>query len=95
MTDTLLALGSLSNDLMRVASLTFRGSETAAERFLQESTRWTRQLSESQPNQQLPPYITKIVQAVDHQSYSKCDLAKAEQLLMYGILLQNYCAAQR
>lgn len=44
MTDTKMLVGSLSNDLFRVASLAQRGSTRAASRFLQEAQRWSRDL---------------------------------------------------
>ena len=85
MTDTRLLIGSLSNDLFRVASLTQRGSNQAATRFLQEAKRWSTTLKKHK----LPSYIMKITEEIS--SYKKnIDIVSAEKFLMYGILLQNY-----
>ena len=78
-------IGSLSNDLMRVASLTQRGSDKAAERFLVEAKKWAEQLSKYK----FKGYILKIIE--DIQSETALSLEKAEKFLMYSILLQNYC----
>ena len=86
MTKTKLLVGSLSNDLFRVASLTQRGSLKAAARFLQEAKRWSTQLTD----EDVKPYIRKIAADVSNQSEENLDLAQAEKNLMYGVLLQNY-----
>lgn len=86
MTDKQLLIGSLSNDLMRVASLTQRGSDKAAERFFIESKRWVSELMEAD----LKEYIQKIVKDLDSSTFKVGSMADAEKYLMYGILLQNY-----
>lgn len=87
MSETQLLIGSLSNDLYRVACLTQRGSISAAEKFWSQSSRWISELE----NAQLKPYIKKIVldikSRLDSNSFT---LETAEKLLMYSILLQNY-----
>lgn len=85
MSETILLLGSLSNDLFRVASLTQRGSNKASERFVKESKRWVVPLL----NRDIPTYLKKIISDVAESS-SQVDLKKAEKLLMYAVLLQNY-----
>lgn len=85
MNDIILLSGSLSNDLIRVATLTQRGSMKGAERFRIEAKRWAGQLCKLQ----VEPYIRKIATEVD-TSESALDLELAERYLMYGILLQNY-----
>lgn len=78
-------IGSLSNDLYRVASLAQRGSMNAANRFLLESKRWTNELK----GYNLKGYLKKIV--LDLEKEDCClDEARAEKLLMYSVLLQNY-----
>jgi len=85
MSETILLLGSLSNDLFRVASLTQRGSKRASERFAKESKRWATPLLDKD----IPEYLKKIVSDVA-QSSNVVDLERAERFLMYGVLLQNY-----
>jgi len=84
MTEKQLLLGSLSNDLLRVANLTFRGSTVAAHKFMLEAKKWAAQLEDHK----LKEYIAKIVQDVLIDANLTQD--RAERLLMYSILLQNY-----
>jgi len=86
MNETQMLIGSLSNDLFRVASLVQRGSNQAAYRFLQEAKRWSNQLK----NQPIPPYIEKLVSDVSQRNIADISLKSAETYLMYAILLQNY-----
>lgn len=86
MTDTQLLIGSLSSDLFRVASLTQRGSTTAATRFLQEARRW----SNSIKNHKVPRYIMSIVEKVSEDKEEHINMETAEKYLMYAVLLQNY-----
>jgi len=79
-------IGSLSNDLYRVANLTARGSQKSANRFWQESKRWSLELS----NQDLKDYIKDIIIDLNSDIDSNVSQEKAEKLLMYGTLLQNY-----
>ncbi|MFA6272750.1 MAG: hypothetical protein WC693_06725 [Patescibacteria group bacterium] len=86
MTNAQLLVGSLSNDLFRVATLTQRGSGAAAERFLLESKRWAQQLVVSEEKK----YIRNIAQEIVGLNEADLDLAQAERCLMQAILLQNY-----
>jgi len=86
MTDIKMLIGSLSNDLYRVASLTGRGSQKAADRFWRESKRWTAELS----RQPLKGYIKNIILDIDSDNDLSVSKEKAEKLLMYGVLLQNH-----
>ena len=79
-------IGSLSNDLFRVASLSQRGSHQAAQKFLIEAKRWASPLK----NHPTPTYISNIVNDISGRTDSDISLESAEQYLMYGILLQNY-----
>jgi hypothetical protein len=83
--ETRLLLGSLSNDLFRVATLAQRGSVTGAGRFLQEAKRWAGPLK-SMP---VKAYIKKIAAEIEAAD-GEIDMALAEKYLMYGILVQNY-----
>jgi hypothetical protein len=85
-TNTQLLVGSLSNDLFRVATLTERGSVAGAARFLLEAKRWAGPLS----HQPVAAYIVKIAQEIHQQTSQEITLAQAERYLMYSILLQNY-----
>jgi len=86
MNETQLLIGSLSNDLLRVANFVQRGSDNGAKRFYAEAKRWNSQLK----NKKLKPYIKQIIQDID-TCIEPLTLARAEKLLMYSILLQNYC----
>jgi len=79
-------IGSLSNDLHRVAALAHRGSKKAALRFWQESKKWSEKLL----NYDLKDYIKNIILDLESDQDTKLSQAKAEKLLMYSILLQNY-----
>ena len=87
MPNTKLLLGSLSNDLYRVACLTQRGSIKAAEKFWSQASRWTNELDHAQ----VKPYIKKIIHNVKLLLGSNSlTIESAERFLMYSILLQNY-----
>lgn len=86
MTDSLLLIGSLSNDLFRVANFAQKGSTGAASRFLTEAKRW------SVPLESLPvkDYILNIAKDISQKKSNSISMEEAEKYLMYGILLQNY-----
>lgn len=86
MTDQKLLIGSLSNDLMRVATLTQRGSLKAAAKFLDQAKKWCLELSLN-PDK---PYIKKIINEVVLLKSDHLDEAQAERFLTYSILLQNH-----
>jgi hypothetical protein len=88
MPNTKLLIGSLSNDLYRVACLTQRGSTKAAEKFWVQCNRWVKDLE----NAKVKPYIKKIILDVKSRLNSNSlNIESAEKYLMYSILLQNYC----
>lgn len=86
MTNTKLLVGSLSNDLFRVASLKQRGADKAAPRFLREAKRWADPLA----TQSDKKYIREIAKKVMDADITNISLAEAERYLMFGVLLQNY-----
>ena len=86
MTNKKILIGSLSNDLYRIANLTGRGSHRAADRFWQESKRWALELSK----QKLKGYVENIVSDLNSDKELSVSQEKAEKLLMYSVLLQNY-----
>lgn len=79
-------IGSLSNDLYRVANLTGRGSQKAADRFWKESKKWAKKLF----NQELEDYIKNIILDLNSDNDLSVSQEKAEKFLMYSVLLQNY-----
>lgn len=79
-------IGSLSNDLLRVANLTYRGSDAAASKFMSESQRWVHELLKHKTK----PYINIIIKDIKLNSKKKLDLELADKYLMYSTLLQNY-----
>ena len=89
MTEKTLLIGSLSNDLLRVANLTFRGSTIAAQKFLIEAKKWATELQKHT----LKEYISKII--LDVLTDTNLTLERAEKLLMYSTLLQNYTLKNR
>lgn len=86
MSDTSMHVGSLSNDLFRVASLVQRGSHQGASKFLQEAKRWSVPLEQ----EDVKNYIRKIARDISLAETQNISLADAERYLMYGVLLQNY-----
>ncbi|MBP9702719.1 hypothetical protein KBD69_03445 [Candidatus Woesebacteria bacterium] len=85
MNKTNLLLGSLSNDLLRLATFVHNDSPSAR-RFLTEAKRWALQLKD----QELPPYLSKIVIDIHETPSTMPTLAQAEKYLMYSVLLQNH-----
>jgi len=87
MTEENLLIGSLSSDLFRIASSTYRGSMVAADRFNIESKKWLLSLKKYKPKH----YISKILHDLENNLLDqKNDLEKAEKCLMYATLLENY-----
>jgi hypothetical protein len=84
--ETKMLIGSLSNDLFRVASLAQRGSQQAAQRFLKEAKRWASELKKHD----LAHYISAIIDDILSQEEESISIETAEKDLMYGVLLQNY-----
>lgn len=85
MTETQVLIGSLSNDLLRVASLAQRGAKKGSERFFSEAKKWAGKLE----GKDVPGYINEIAKDIVKSS-DKVNTERAERYLMYGILLQNY-----
>ncbi len=79
-----IALLSLSNDLKRICLSIQRGSFDAAEEFNKEARRW---LLESLKTKNTN--ISELLKKVDRSLKKKNDLVKAEDCLMYSVLLQN------
>ena len=79
-------LESLSMDLLRVAKGFYRGSDRMAERFLQEALL---RINEVEQNE-LKPYLKKILVALEESLKSSDKEKKAEDALMYSTLIRNY-----
>jgi serine/threonine protein phosphatase PrpC len=88
MTETKQLIGALSNDLFRIASLSHRGSEKAALRFAQEASKRVADLQDRKVKQYIRDVIGKIndILSEENQLKENCD-----NMLMYSVLLQNYC----
>lgn len=86
MTETRLLIGSLSNDLSRVATMIYRKS-SGAETFFHEMFRWVNALDTAS----VKPYIQAIISDLkSHEHDPQYTQERAETYLMYSILLQNY-----
>ena len=85
MNNTKMLIGSLSNDLYRVATLANRGSIDNAKTFHKESQRWIRELE----HKSLKPYMKQIILHLKKTDVNNIK-QDAEDYLMYSILLQNY-----
>ena len=75
---------SLSNDLKRITTSIQRGSLENSKRFNKEAQRW---LVES--NEVEDKYLKNLLKKVKETLSQKDDLMKAEDCLMYSVLLQN------
>ncbi len=85
MNKQLLLIGSLSNDLLRVANSIERGSIKSAINFWNQGQVWLNDLIKY-PNKS---YIKKILMDLKNDNFSATNKIKAEKYLMQSILLQN------
>lgn len=86
MTETKMLIGSLSNDLSRVANMIYRKS-SGAEIFFREMFRWVKKLDTAP----VKPYIQTILKDLQsHELHPQYTQERAETYLMYSIILQNY-----
>lgn len=83
---THLLIGSLSNDMFRVATSIQRSAMPTATRFLIEAKKWSSDLE----NQDVAQHIKKIIHDINISPIEDLSLEAAERYLMYGVLLQNY-----
>lgn len=79
-----ITLLSLSNDLKRITTSIQRDSTENAKRFTKEAKRWLK-ASQDVKDEYLKNLLKKIEDTLDKEN----DLAKAEDCLMYSVLLQN------
>jgi len=78
-------LGSLSQDLFRIANFIHTGSHKSAERFWQETKRWTGELKKENN----PIYLNKILSRLDKINFDPTSLEQGELLLTYGVITQS------
>ena len=73
---------SLAMDLKRITTSIQRGSDKSAERFSEEAKRWI-------TNDIEDDYLKDLMEKITKSLNKKNDLAKAEDCLMYSVLIQN------
>ena len=81
-------LQNIALDLDRISTSLNRNSFTVAERFVQEVINQQKQIG----NSGLPDYIKKILSALPQALSQQESKQKADDALMYSILLQNFVA---
>ncbi len=79
-----IVLLSLSNDLKRICLSIQRKSFSSADEFNREAKKWLAESLKIKDNNILP-----ILMEVDKSLNRQNDLVKAEDCLMYSVLLQN------
>jgi len=79
-------LGSLSQDLFRIANFIQSGSIKSAERFWHETKRWTADLK----NENNPAYINRILFELDKMNFNPTSLEQGEKILTYGVITQSF-----
>lgn len=85
-----LAILSLASDLKRIVHSIQRNSGSNATRFNKEAQKWLREAMKTD-NQK----IVKLLDKVEKLLKTKDDLKKAEECLMYAVLLQNRALYQK
>ncbi len=78
------AILSLANDLKRITQSIQRGANNNAQRFNQEAQKWLIQAQKSKGGS-IHKLLTKIAKTLEEEN----NLIKAEECLMYSVLLQN------
>jgi len=78
-------LGSLSQDLFRIANFIQTGSIKSAERFWQETKRWIADLK----RENNPIYIDRILSDLDKMDFNPASLEQGEKILTYGVITQS------
>ncbi len=82
-----ITLLSLASDLKRIALAIQRNSPKNAQRFQEEALKWLHQSKNSLPKNN--DSMGKILEKVEKCLSENNDLRKAEDLLMYGTIIQN------
>ena len=85
MSEQQILLGSLSQDLFRIANFIQTGSIKSAERFWQETKRWITQLKKEDN----PAYLDRILTNLDKINFNPTSLEQGEKILTYGVITQS------
>ncbi len=85
MSEEQILLGSLSQDLFRIANFIASGSVKAAERFWVESRKWLLALEKYEQ----PDYLAKILQRLRQMEFEVESREQAELILTYGVIIQS------
>lgn len=80
-----IALSSLAMDLRRVAQCYFRGSDVAAERFLEETFLRRKEIDQKS----IKSYLSKLLNDLDSFKIEKDKKKLAEDALLYSKLFEN------
>ena len=75
---------SLSMDLKRITQSIQRGSQENAKRFSLEARKWLEESKKTKAG-----YLRKLLVKIEKTLGRKNDLKKAEDCLMYSVLIQN------
>lgn len=78
------ALLSLASDLKRISQSIQRNSNSNIVRFSQEAEKWLKEAQKTNDHS-----IAKLLNKINKVLKRKNDLIKAEDCLMYSVLLQN------
>ncbi|MEK7581220.1 MAG: hypothetical protein AAB512_02960 [Patescibacteria group bacterium] len=81
-----ITLLSLSNDLKRIVTSIQRGSNENSQRFTQEAKHWLEASETLKQND----YLTSLLKKIKVTLNKKDGLEKAEDCLMYSVLIQNH-----
>lgn len=76
---------SLSMDLKRIGQSIQRDSQENAGRFCTEAKKWLEESKNTKDS-----YLRKLLAKIENTLESKNDLKKAEDCLMYSVLIQNH-----
>ena len=79
-----ITLLSLSMDLKRITQSIQRGSQENAGRFSLEARKWLKESKKTKDG-----YLRKLLVKIEKTLGRKNDLRKAEDCLMYSVLIQN------
>ena len=85
MSEKQILLGSLSQDLFRIANFIASGSVKAAERFWDESQKWIKELKKYNH----PAYLTKILHKLQKMKLDTKSMEQGELFLTYGVIIQS------
>lgn len=85
---TFISLSSLALDLKRISLGIYRGSKLTVSRFEREALERSSEIK----THEVDPYIKKILDHLPSTLEDKNSEKKAEALLTYSILLQNYAS---